>query len=178
MISEKRIQKIEKKLENIETRLSKLEKILTQDKKQFKRDIPMQLQECLNKLSRKAGISKDQLKNIYHFDEKTIIPLTKAKGTTLKETQFKNTLAILTVYHFCYGKDSIRSQQLRKMLERIEIGSLTNLGKNLLSYKKYLIGEGKTRSPDFTYKITHPGIQKGIKIIKEMETEKKQEKDN
>lgn len=121
----------------------------------------------IKKLSEATGISEDLLKHVFHFEEKDIILLCVVTGNNEREKQLKTTLAILTAYHFCYEKDEIRSKELIEKLKYLGIGSLVNLSTNLKNYKQFIIAVGKQGSSAFSYKITYPGIKKGLSIINE-----------
>ena len=126
------------------------------------------IRECLEKFSKDVGISEEQLMYIFNFGEDDLGLITVIKGKKESEKQIKATLCILTAYHYCYDSDEIRSQDLRKKLEWLGITSLVHLSLNLTKYKQFIISRGVPKSPNFSYKITYPGIKKGLEIIKEL----------
>lgn len=126
------------------------------------------IENKIKKLSEAAALSKDTLKNIFHFEDDYIILLCNIEGKNEAEKQLKATLVILTAYNHLYDKDRILSKDLVDKLKYLGIGSLVNLSTNLRKYRQYIIPLGKQGSSNFSYKITHPGIQKGLEIINEL----------
>lgn len=120
----------------------------------------------IKKLSEATKLTEDSLKHVFHFEKNDVTLLCKINGNNEREKQLKTTLLILTAYHFLYGKDEILSKNLIEKLKYLGIGSLQNLSRNLKKHKQFImVGKG---SSTFSYKITYPGIQKGISIINEL----------
>ena len=167
MVSENEIGKIKKILKEHESRIKRLESFFEEEEKPIKK-IDVGIEECIIKLSEEAGINEEKIRHVFDFNKKdlNLIKIIKDKKESTK--QFKATVCLLTAYHYCYGNDKIKSRDLRKKLEWLGIRSLGNLSINLSQYKQYIIPEGKSRSPEFSYKITYPGIKEGLKIIKEL----------
>ena len=166
MALEEEIAKIKKKLEKHERRIIQLEESLTQKReKKIEKD---NFEKKLEKFSIEAKISKEQLRHVFDFEEEGLRLIKTIEGKVESEKQIKATLCILTAYHYCYDSDEIRSQDLRKKLEWLGIGSLVNLSTNLANYKQFIIPKGKPSSSKYSYKITYPGIKRGSEIIKEL----------
>lgn len=168
MISDEEIIKIKKMLEEHEKRIGKLESVLGQEERKPPKEIGLDIEKCI-KLSKDAGITEEQLRCVFDFEEVDLsLITTMLGGKNEAEKQFRATASILTTFHYCYNKDEIRSQDLRKKLEWLGIKSLANLSINLANYKQFILPKGKPKSPEFAYKITYPGIKKGLEIIKEL----------
>jgi len=167
MIPGEEIIKIKKAVEDHEKRIEKLESVLGQGKGKPAEEIGIDIEKGIEILSKDAGITKEQLRCIFDFEKEDLNLIINIVGKNEAEKQFKTTLCILTAYHYCYGRDETRSQDLRKKLEWLGIKSLGILSVNLAKYKQLILPKGKPKSPEFRYKITYPGIRKGLEIIKE-----------
>ena len=168
MISENEFEKIKKTLEEHENRLKKLENLFEEEKEKPIKKIGVDIEECIKKLSKDADINVEEIRHIFDFNKEDVKLIKVIKNKKESEKQCKATVCVLTVYHYCYGKNEIKSRDLRKKLEWLGIKSLGNLSINLSHYKQYIIPVGKSGSPAFSYKITYPGIKKGLKNIKEL----------
>jgi len=161
---EQKINKISKILEDHEKRIRELENIAK--KNRFKP--PADLNERIKKLFVDVGISEEQLRYVFDFEEDDLNLITSVEGKSEGEKQLSATLCILTGYEYCYGRDTIKSQILRDKLEKLGIRSLANLSTNLSKYPNYIISKGKRKSPNFMYKLTYPGKNEGLRIIKSL----------
>lgn len=168
MASDEEIIEIKKKLEEHEGRIKKLESFLEHQKERPKKETVAGIEEGIEKLSQDTGISKEQLRYVFEFEKEDLVLITAIEGKNESEKQFKATICILTAYHYCYDSDEIKSQDLRKKLQWLGIASLVNLSTNIAEYKQFILPKGKPKSKEFSYKITLPGIKKGLKIIKEL----------
>jgi len=166
MVSEKEIIEIRKKLEEYDRRIGEIESVLGQGGRKPTEEIGVNIEKGIEKLSGDAGISEEQLRSVFDFEEEDLSLIATVEGKNEAEKQFKATICILTAYHYCYDRDETRSQDLRKKLEWLGIKSLGILSANLAKYKQLIRPKGKSRSPQFAYKITYPGIKKGLEIIK------------
>lgn len=162
------LMEIKQKLEEHEQRIGKLESFLRQGEGKPTKEISADIERHIEELSKDAGITEEQLRCIFDFEKADLNLITTVEGKNEAEKQFKATVCILTAYHCCYDRDEIRSQDLRKKLEWLGIKSLGNLSVNLANHKLFILPKGKTKSPEFSYKITYPGIKKGLEIIKEL----------
>jgi hypothetical protein len=168
MIPDEEIIEIKKKLEEHEKSIKKLESVLEQEKGKSTKEIGVDIGTVIEKLSKDAGIPEERVRHVFDFEDEDLNLIATVEGKNEDEKQFKATVCILTAYHYCYGRDEIKSQDLRKKLAWLDIKSLVNLSTNLAKYKRFIIPKGKPRSPEFSYKITIPGIKKGLEIIKEL----------
>jgi hypothetical protein len=168
MASDDEIMKIKKKLIEHEERIIRLESSLEQKKEKLIKEVGFDTEASMEKLSKEAGISKEQLRHVFDLEKEDLKLKTTVDGKNWGEKQFKATVCILTAYHYCYSRDEIKSQDLRKKLALLGIRSLENLSSNLAEYKQFILPKGKPKSKNFVYKITYPGIYKGLEIIKEL----------
>jgi len=168
MTSDEEIRETKKKLEEHEERIRKLESFLEQKKEKPIKKVGIDIGADIGKLSKDAGINEEQLRHVFDFEKEDLSLIVTVEGKSEIEKQFKATVCILTAYHYCYNSDEIKSQGLRKKLEWLGIKSLVNLSSNLANYKQFVLPKGKPGSPKFSYKITFPGIKRGLEIIKEL----------
>ena len=164
MASDEEIIEIKKKLEEHEKRIRKLEV----EKGKSTKEISVDIERGIEKMSKNARIPEERIRCVFDFDEEDLSLIATVEGKNESEKQFKATVCILAAYHYCYGRDEIKSQDIRKKLEWFGIKSLVNLSTNLSEYKQFILPKGKPKSKEFSYKITLPGIKKGLEIIKEL----------
>lgn len=125
----------------------------------------IELKAKIENLAKDAGLTEEQLKHVFNFEENDLDLIAPIKGSW-QEKQLKTTVTILTGLRYCYEKDKILSTHLKRKLENLGIGSLSQLGPTLSEHPQLIIPRGKGR---FTsYKITEPGKKEGLKIIKEL----------
>jgi len=167
MMSSEEITGVKEKLKELEERIGKLEHFLAREEGKSVEEPGIATEGCVEKLCEAAGINEDELRCVFDFEEKDLSLIATVEGKSEAVKQFKASVGILTAYHYCYHKDEIMSQDLRKKLEWLGIRSLANLSANLSDYKQLIRPKGKSGSPQFSYKITFPGIKKGLEIIKE-----------
>jgi len=167
---ENEIKKIIKRLEDNEKRIIALEEILRKNKGKPMKKFDINAEECFQKLSKAVGIDKGKIKYIIDFEESDFFILVNIKGDSAAEKQINATLCILTIYNYCYETKEIESEILKNKLENLGITSLGNLNINLKKFRNFIIPRGKPRSHNFSYKITIPGINRGLEIIKELYT--------
>jgi len=124
------------------------------------------IESKIAELCKCAKVSKESLLKLFYFEDEKLKPIFDIKRNTAKEKQIDSTLAILCVRYYLLGKNSISSIELRGMLKDLGISSLTNMATNLSEAKGLIIGEGVPGSQNFIYKITQPGIKRGLEIIR------------
>lgn len=162
------LMEIKQKLEEHEQRIGKLESFLRQGEGKPTKEISADIERHIEELSKDAGITEEELRCVFDFEKEDLNLITTVEGKNEAEKQLKATICILTAYHYCYGRDEISSQDLRKKLQWLGIKSLQTLSSSLTNYKQLILPKGKPKSPKFAYKITYPGIKKGLEIIKEL----------
>lgn len=167
MMSSEEITEVKGKLKELEERIGKLEHFLAREEGKSAEEPSIATEGRMEKLCEDAGITEEELKCVFDFEEEDLSLIATVEGKSEAVKQFKASVGILTAYHYCYRKDEIRSQDLRKKLEWSGIRSLGNLSANLANYKQLIRPKGKSGSPQFSYKITFPGIKKGLEIIRE-----------
>lgn len=157
----------EKRINNLEGQIKSYKK----DELTVERDSEVKFP---HDLCERAGIDESQLAHIFYYEDDLLEFVCPIVGKSNADKQFNGAISILTFYYFWKGMDKIKSQELRKILEKEKIKSLNNLSTNLKKndYKKYIRPDGVSGSPDFSYKITDPlGIKKGLEIIKRLAPE-------
>lgn len=164
------IKVLRKKIDDHEKRINLLEDHLKFIKE--KEEDPLHNNACSKKLANAAHISENQLHHIFYIEEDDLSLVCSFKGPH-HTNQFKATLVLLTAYKYCRGVGHIKSAELNQKLKEVNIGSLSALSGNLAKeeYKKFIRKEGKAGSHAFVYKITHLGLEKGLKIIRELAEE-------
>lgn len=125
----------------------------------------------IKKSCSEIGIKEEQLKSVFDISEKDVTLITEMAGKKESEKQFKATVCILTAYHYLFERDIIKSQDIKENLEWLGIKSLSNLSKNLAKHKRYIIPIGESSSPNFSYKVTYPGLKEGLNIIRSLTSE-------
>lgn len=165
-------EKIKKILENHERRISALERLLLKGKveenlKEIPKRVEIGLEKNMGKLAKSAGIEIDQVKQIYDFEKEDLTLLVEAGGEDVGEKQLRATLVILVGLSYCYEKEEILSGVLGKKLKTLGI-SLANLARNLDEHPRFVLPVGKPKSTKFQYKITVPGKNEGLKIVREL----------
>lgn len=168
MVPSEEITEIKKILEKHEERITKLENFIQVKEEKPIKEIVVDREERMEELSSKVGITKERLRCVFDFDKDDLTLIVDIEGKNEGERQLKAAVCILTAYHYCYARDTVKSQDLRKKLQWLGIKSLANLSSNLSEYKQFIIPKGKSKSKDFSYKITLPGLKKGTEIIKEL----------
>jgi hypothetical protein len=122
-------------------------------------------------LCERLGINEIQLGHILYYEDDLLEFVCPIEGKSNAEKQFNGTIIILTFYHFWKNVNKIKSQELRKILQKEKKLSLNNFSTNLKKneYMKYIRPDGVNGSHEFSYKITNPlGIEKGLEIIKNL----------
>lgn len=127
----------------------------------------------INKLSEdnllnKLNISNTQLNSIIDFDGDDFRILPRIQGNSEAEKQKKASLIIITIKYYCYGSKEINTVELKNKLQDMGIKSLNNMATHLKDYENYMVKKGKQGSPETSYRITDPGLNEGLKLIKEL----------
>ncbi|MFH1774527.1 MAG: hypothetical protein ABH874_06175 [Methanobacteriota archaeon] len=161
---EQKIDEIFKILKKHDDRIKELEALA---KGGQLKPVEVSLDQGIKKLAADAGITEEQLKHVFDFEEEDLNLIAAIEGNEA-EKQCRATICILTALDYCYGKDIIESKILRKKLEKLGISSLNNLSTNLAKFANFIVPKGEPGSPNFCYKITLPGKKKGLEIIREL----------
>ena len=158
------------RLEDHERRITRLEGLLQGKKGRPAKQETLDTANRMRPLAEAARLQEDQVKNVFDFSGEDIRLIAPIEGKDEREKQLKATLCILTAHHYCYDKDEMRSRDLREKLQWLGIKSLSNLSGNLGTFKQFLLPRGKAGSPEFQYKITFPGLKRGLQVIAELAT--------
>lgn len=160
------IKTIKVKIEELEKRVETLEE--SSLKKNNKREKGQEIE--IHSSLKKIGLNENELYSIFDIDlENEIVHILKSiQGKNEKEKQFKAIVCLLTAYSFIFNKITIKSSLLSQEMKDLGIKSLVNLSTNMKAYGEYILPIGKPKSPNYSYKITVPGKEKGVEIIKEI----------
>jgi len=162
------------KLDSIDERLKKIEGYF------FESSMPIVHQESqsnktpLKHMAEKTNLELNILCKIYDLEDEDVKLNVSLDNRKESEKQVIASLLILTCKYYCYGTDLIRAMDLNKKLKWLGIKSLSNLKSNL-SKDGYFETKGKSRSNNYSYKITFPGLKKAIEYIKIIVKENKNE---
>jgi len=121
-----------------------------------------------NKLADASGLSVEELGNIVDFDGNDFHVVAQIPGKSFSEQQKNAALLIITTNYYCTGDREYDAGKLRKRLEDLGIKSLVNMATILQGFENYFVKKGEKGSRLTAYRITNPGIQEGIKLIKEI----------
>ena len=124
--------------------------------------------EDLEKELKKHDLTIDHFHSVFNIIDGRIILMRGWTGYSTTESNVKATLLFLTGNKLLYGLDEVASSELRKAL--IESGlTLKNHSTTLKGYSAYVVHKkGPIGSTKTSYRITLIGIQKGIKLIKDI----------
>lgn len=121
-----------------------------------------------NSLVVALGTDFEKLKSIIDFSETDFHIIGNVAGSTEGEKQRNATLLVLTVHYHCVGDREIPSGSLKKILQDLGITSLINLATNLKASPSFIVRIGEQGSTATKYRITNPGIQEGLRLMKTM----------
>jgi hypothetical protein len=158
-------EEIKKILEDHETRIARLEK--NQLKKEEGRPSSIPTKITKDKLLQESGLNDDQIQSIFLFGDTDISLIIPPEGSD-REKQLAATLSILTAYNYCLNKNEIKASELLVNLKMLGIGLLTHLAETLKKEPRYIQFKRKGRKKDTVYKITYPGLERGLEIIRQL----------
>lgn len=121
-----------------------------------------------NKLSEATGLTMEELGNIIDLDGNNFHVVAQIPGKSFSEQQKNAALLIITANYYCTGEREYDAGKLRKRLEDLGIKSLVNMATILQSFENYFVKKGEKGSRLTAYRITNPGLQEGVKLIKQM----------
>jgi len=122
-----------------------------------------------DKLASALNIDINKLKNIIDLYDSDFHIISDIPGGKSESTKQQNSaLIILTIQYYCFNNREILSGDLRKQMSDLGIISLINMSSNLSLMKSFIVKTGLRGSHDTKYRITDPGIRKGLELIKEM----------
>lgn len=166
-MTEEQYSSIIKSLNELSIRIDKIESLITKTETALPKTISSSNPGIKN-LAEKIGTEENDIHNFLHFEEDSKFHLLfNITGRNESEKQLKGTLIILTISHYCYGVSSILSKELVRKLETMRIKSLDHINHTLKKSKRYIVFSGKRGDPNSSYTITMPGLDEGIKIIKQ-----------
>ncbi len=162
---EEEIKAIKKKLEEHEKRISKIEsrlQIISEEE-----IIPLGLDQGIKNLSKKVGITEEQVREIFDFEKNKLTLIKLPKGEEREITQ-NATLVILLGYKYSFGNEDVPAKEVRRNLAENEV-SLNNFATHLNKIiPSFIRRKGKPKSAKTSYRLTLPGEVKAKKVMKEI----------
>ncbi len=158
------------RLDDLSNRLKNLENVFTKDLNgRSDRILPSNAvnESNLELMSHKTGISIKYLNEIYEIENEDVNINLALPNKMESEKQEIASLLILACGYYCFGSATIAASSLNKKLKWLGIKSTSNLKKNLAVHG-YFETVGKAGSNNFQYKITFPGVQKAVELIKQL----------
>ncbi len=119
-------------------------------------------------LAKELGLELDRLKNVIEFTEDDFHIISNIPGEKDWEKQLNASLVVLTINYYCRGEREVLAGDLRNILQDLGIRSLLNMATNITYQNNFIVKIGKPGSHYTRYRITNPGLQNGIDIIKNM----------
>jgi len=120
----------------------------------------------LEKLAEHCEISIENLKNIFDYDGKKFILITKIEGGTEAEKQVRGALLILTAWYKGLGEEWVTSIKLGEALSTRSIAT-NHIVESLKAKNNLFKDNGKARR-SMAYGLKTQGWQEGIRLIKEL----------
>lgn len=120
------------------------------------------------KLTEATGMPIDRLGSVIDFDGNDFHVVAQIPGKSHSEKQKNAALVIITTNYYCTGNRDYDAGKLRKRLEDLGIKSLVNMATILQNFENYFVKKGEQGSKSTAYRITNPGLQEGIKLIRQL----------
>lgn len=121
----------------------------------------------LAELAHNAGISIEQLKDVFNFEVERPVFIGRVNGKE-SEKQFHISRLVMLAFKDVYGREWIEGSILSKILKDYGVGSLDNLARNLTAAENEVRAMGQTR--DRKYKLTETGRQNALTALKQLVT--------
>ncbi len=118
----------------------------------------------ISKLAEAAGITVNQLKDLFQFEEQGPVFIGRVSGTEA-EKQFQISRLTMLVFKDVYEQEWVRGSVLWKILKDYGVGSLDNLSANLTSKESEIRAMGQKRGRK--YKLTEIGRQNALVALKQ-----------
>lgn len=120
------------------------------------------------KLIEATKLTAEQLGNVIDFDEGNFHVVATIPGKSYADQQKNAALLVLTANYYCSGEREYDAGKLRKRLEDLGIKSLMNMATILKNYENHFVKKGDAGSRSTVYRITNPGLQEGINLMKRL----------
>jgi len=160
---EKEINQIKKELERHEERISELERPI----KVKEPEISRKPKDGVKRLAKKVNISEEKIGEIFDFEDE-ILTLVKVIGSNPKEKTQNISLLVLLGYKYCFNKDEVLSQEIRRNVGENGI-SLENFATYLNELVPSMVRrKGKRKSPKTTYRLIAYGESRARELIKKI----------
>jgi len=160
---EKEMHQIKKELREHGERIIELEKsIKGKEPEMSKKPV-----DGVKKLAEKVGISEEKIGEIFDFEDE-ILTLVKAIGANPKEKPQNISLLVLLGYKYCFNKNEVLSQEIRRNVGENGI-PLENFATYLNELVPSLVRrKGKRKSPKTTYRLISYGESRAKELIKKL----------
>lgn len=157
------IDQIKKELEDHKRRISKLENLI----KTKGPEILKKSKNGFQKLVKKLNVPEEKIQEIFDFEDNTLT-LLKVVGENPKEKTQNITLLVLLGYKYCFNKNEVLSQEIRR-----NVGENGIPLENFATYLNELIPlsvrrKGKRKSSKTTYRLMPSGEFKAKELIKKL----------
>ena len=130
------------------------------------------LDEGVKKLAAIANVNEEQLRHVFEFTKGKPILIRPVDGPA--EERIRSVcLLTLVAYETVYGNGEIQSSVIKQHMQDTGIIVGTDFGSKMLNAcksnaKSYAIPIGERKSPKLAYRLTMPGRQEGLRLIKEL----------
>jgi len=160
---EKEINQIKKELESHREKISKLESLI----KTKGPEILKKSENGIQKLVKKLNVSEEKIQEMFDFEEETLT-LVKVIGENPKEKTQNVALLVLLSYKYCFDKNEVLSQEIRR-----NVGENGIPLENFATYLNELIPssirrKGKKKSAKTKYRLLAFGESKAKELIKKL----------
>lgn len=113
-----------------------------------------------------TGSTVEKLCDIFDFDDEDIHILCEIPGKNDAEKQKNASLLYFTSAYYCKGVRECDIKTLNKKMSDLGIKSLGNVSTNLKNFENFFVQKGKKGSAATIYRITNPGLRRGVEFIK------------
>lgn len=163
METEQEINQIKKELKDHRKRISELESLI----KTKELEILKKSEDGVQRLAKKVNISEEKIREIFDFEDE-ILTLVKVIGENPKEKIQNASLLVLLGYKYCFNKNEVFSQEIRR-----NVGENGIPLENFVTYLNELVPssvrrKGKSKSPKTTYRLIAFGESKARELIKKL----------
>lgn len=160
---EKEINQIKKELEGHREKISELENLIkTKEPERLKKS-----GDGIQRLAKKVNVSEEKIREMFDFEDDTLT-LVKVIGENPKEKTQNAALLVLLGYKYCFDKNEVLSQEIRR-----NVGENGIPLENFATYLNELIPssvrrKGKRKSSKTTYRLMPSGEFKAKELIKKL----------
>jgi len=155
--------------------LNQEKKVHSTEQKEKIKEIIIESDNAIDRLSKKLNIDKDVIDDFIEFNGAEITLLFPIKRYSNREKHLIFALIYLTIKKICFEEKEIESSLLRELMANKGLSSLVNLSTNLKKYPSFINHKASKRGSTNTYyKLTIEGLSKGTQVLKELLSDRKQ----